>query len=78
MHGLRSNGTTVKTALMPDPFSRSLCGFATQDSPRGYGYGASLEETVGTLPQPAALGSLDRPDASLVLLSTRGTTLVMA
>ena len=64
-------------ALMPDPLQRSSCGFTTEDSRRGYVHGAPLEGPAGTLPQPAALGSLDRPDRSLWSLSTRGTTSVV-
>ena len=62
---------------MPDPLWWSLCGFTTQDSRLGYGHGAPLEAPVGTPPQPAALGSLDRPDGSLWSLSTRGSTSVV-
>ena len=58
MHGLRGNGAREKTALMPDPLWRSWCGFTTLDSRRGYGHGAPKGRPVGTLPQPAALGSL--------------------
>ena len=57
-HGLRGNGARDKTALMPDPLWRSSCGFTTLDSRRGYGHGAPKRRAVGTLPQPAALGSL--------------------
>ena len=58
MHGLRGNGAREKTALMPDPLWRSSFGFTTLDSRRGYEHGAPKEGPVGTLPQPAALGSL--------------------
>ena len=77
MHGLRGNGARVKTASMPDALWRSSCDFAALDSRRGYGHGAPLEGPVETPPQPAALRSLDRPDRSLWLLSTRGTTSVV-
>ena len=50
---------------MPDPLSRSLCVFTTQDSRPGYAHGALLVGPVGTAPEPAALGTLDRPDAYL-------------
>ena len=58
MHGLRGNGAREKTALMPDPLRRSSFGCTTLDSRRGYGHGTPKEGPVGTLPQPAALGSL--------------------
>ena len=58
MHGLRGNGAREKTALMPDPLWRSSLDFNTLDSRRGYGHGAPKEGPVGTLTQPAALGSL--------------------
>ena len=74
MHGLRGNGAMEKTALMLDPLWRSSCGFTAQDSPRGYGHGAPKDGPVGSLPRPAAMGSLDQPDRSLWSLSTRGTT----
>ena len=77
MHGLRGNGATEKTALMPDPLWRSSFGFNTLDSHRGYGHGAPKEGPVGTLPQTAALGSLGKPDGSLWSLSTCGTTSVV-
>ena len=43
---------------MPDPLWRSSFGFTTLDSRRGYGHGAPEGRPVGTLPEPAALGSL--------------------
>ena len=58
MHGLRGNGASEKTALMPDPLRRSSFGFTTLDSRHGYGHGAPEEGPVGTLPESAALGSL--------------------
>ena len=58
MHGLRGNGAREKTALLPDSLLRSLFGFNTLDSRRGYGHGAPKEGSVGTPPQTAALGSL--------------------
>ena len=58
MHGLCGNGAREKTALMPDPLSRSSFGYTTLDSRLGYGHGAPKEGPVGTLPQTAALGSL--------------------
>ena len=58
MHGLRGNGAREKTALMPDPLRRSSFDFTTLDSRRGYGHGAPEGRPVGTLPQPASLGSL--------------------
>ena len=77
MHGLRGNGAREKTALMPDPLWRSSFGFTTLDSRRGYGHGAPKEGPVGTLPQPAALGSLGYSDASLWSVSPCGTTSVV-
>ena len=65
MHGLRGNGVREKTALMLDTLWRSSFGFTTLDSRRGYGHGAPKEGPVGTLPQPAALGSLGWPDGFL-------------
>ena len=44
--------------LMPDPLRRSSFGFTTLDARRGYGHGAPEGRHVGTLPEPAALGSL--------------------
>ena len=67
MHELRGNGAREKTALMPNPLWRSSCGFTTLDLCRAYGHGAPLEGSVGPLPQPTALGSLDLPDLSLRL-----------
>ena len=58
MYGLRGNRAREKTALMPDPLRRSSFGFTILESRRGYGRGAPEERPVGTLPQPAALGSL--------------------
>ena len=43
---------------MPDPLWRSSFDFTTLDSRHGYGHGAPMEGPVGTLPQPAASGSL--------------------
>ena len=43
---------------MPDLLWRSLCGFTTLISRRGYGHGAPEERPVGALPQSVALGSL--------------------
>ena len=77
MYGLRGNRAREKTALMPDPLRRSSFGCATLDSRREYGYGVPGEGPVGTLPQPAALGSLGQPDGSLWSLSTCGTTSVV-
>ena len=77
MHGLRGNGAREKTALMPHPLWRSSLGFSTLDSCRGYGHGAPKEGPVGTLPQPAALGSLGQPDGSLWSSWTCGTTSVV-
>ena len=54
----RGKRAREKTALMPDPLWRSSFGFTTLDSRRGYGHGAPKEGPVGTLTQPAALGSL--------------------
>ena len=58
MHGLRGNGAREKMALMPDPLWRSSFGFTTLDSRCGYGHCAPEGRPVGTLPQPASLGSL--------------------
>ena len=58
MHGLRGNRAREKTALMPNPLRGSSFSCTTLDSRRGYGHGAPKEEPVGTLPQPAPLGSL--------------------
>ena len=77
MHGLRGDGVSEKTALMPDPLWGSSYGFTTLDSRRGYGHGAPEGIPLGTLPQSAALGSSWKPDGSLWSLSTRGTTLVV-
>ena len=55
---LGSQWAREKTALMPDPIRRSLFGCTTLDSRRGYGHDAPEEGPVGTLCQPAALGSL--------------------
>ena len=77
MHGLRGNRAREKTALMPDPLRESSFGCTTLDSRRGYGHGALKEGPVGTLPRPAALGSLGQPDGSLWSLSTCGTTSVV-
>ena len=59
MHGLRGNGAWEITALMPDPLWRSSFGFTSLDSRRGYGHGAPKEGPMETLPQTAALGSLE-------------------
>ena len=77
MYDLRGNRAREKTALMPDPLRRSSFGCTTLDSHRGYGHGAPKEGPVGTLPQPASLGSLGKPDGSLWSLSTCGTTSVV-
>ena len=37
MHGLRGTRAGEKSALVPDPLWRSLCGFTILDSRRGYG-----------------------------------------
>ena len=59
MHGFRGNGAMEKRAFMPSPLWRSTCVFTTVDSRCEYGHGAPLGSPVGTLPQCAALGSLD-------------------
>ena len=50
MHGLCGNGAREKTALMPDPFWRSSCGFTTLDSRRGYDMVRPREDPWGLSP----------------------------